>query len=148
MGVAMNRRLTIRNTTFAVMLFLLVSGCAKAAWVGTEGEEWLRWDANTKVVFIRAFIQGMQSGFNRGCESGIESVQPQMSGGDMARATDACLAHFPISERDSSKLVGQITDFYRRYPKQRFLYISDIFLQLHAGRTIEQIHEHFPQEAN
>lgn len=143
----MNHRLTIRNTMLAVMFFFLGAACAKAAWVGAEGEEWLKWDANTRVVYIRAYIHGMQSGFNRGCESGIESVQPRMNGGDMTKATEACLANFPISERDSSKLVDEITDFYRQYPKQRFLYISDIFLQLHSGRTIEQIHEHFPQEA-
>jgi len=130
---------------FIVLLVFIVilNGRIYAAWVGAEGDNWLKWDTKTRQVYVEAYVLGMQSGFTRGCSEGIFAAQPKIKGGDATKYANVCLAHSPISEKDSIKMIDAITEFYTKYPKQRYLYISDILLRLHAGLSIEQIHEHF-----
>jgi hypothetical protein len=40
-------------------------------------------------------------------------------------------------------LVDSITEFYKDYPDERFVWASDIFLKLHAGLSVKQIHEQY-----
>jgi len=134
-----------RHKVLAIIAAFLLMGNihTQAAWVGSEGDEWLKWDANARQTYVLAYVRGMQSGFTRGCDLGISTVEPKMGAGDIVRYTSECVSRSPISDRDSMKMIDSITTFYKRYPMQRFLYISDILLGLHAGRTVDQIHEHF-----
>jgi hypothetical protein len=125
------------------VFIVILNGRIYAAWVGAEGDNWLKWDTKTRQVYVEAYVLGMQSGFTRGCSEGIFAAQPKIKGGDATKYANVCLAHSPISEKDSIKMIDAITEFYTKYPKQRYLYISDILLRLHAGLSIEQIHEHF-----
>jgi len=138
------RSLKVWASVAASLFFLILTVQAKAAWTGDEGEEWLKWDANAKAVYVLAYVQGLQKGYSKGCEAGISTIQARLKYDDAVRAHHECWNRFPISTRDSAQLIDSITMFYTAYPKQRFLYISDILLELHVGRSIEQIHGHFP----
>jgi hypothetical protein len=143
------KTLAIRKSHFRAFLLIILgivvmwSLPVKAAQDGSEGEEWMKWDNNTRRVYVRAYVQGSMNGFNRGCDDGVSSAQPNAQGEAVLRFMTACLSRSPISQRDSMKMVDQITDFYTRYPAQRFLDISDVLLGLHAGLTRDQIHEHY-----
>ncbi len=43
-----------------LMLGTALSG--RAAWIGSEGDEWLKWDANTRSTYLRAYVQGLRQG--------------------------------------------------------------------------------------
>ena len=133
-----------RKSSIALLAFIVIADShIHAAWVGSEGDKWLQWNTQTKQVYVEAYVLGIQSGYTKGCSEGIFALQPKIKGGEAIRYANLCLAHSPISEKDSSKMIDDITEFYTKYPKQRYLYISDILLRLHAGFSIQQIHEHF-----
>jgi len=114
---------------------------AQAAWIGSEGDEWLKWDSNARAVYVRAYVQGLQQGYTQGCEAGINAGRPRLKSDDVVEFHKECWSHFPISTRDSMQIVDSVTKFYLAYPKERYIYISDILLGLHAGLTLEQIHD-------
>jgi hypothetical protein len=128
-----------------LMALLLLVRPVRAVWIGSEGQEWLSWDAGTRATYVRAYIHGLQEGYSKGCEAGIAAAQPRLKYDDAVRIHQDCWSRFPISTQDSDKFISSITRFYSTYPNQRFLYISDVLDALHAGRSVEQIHEHFPQ---
>lgn len=142
-----NRSIKFRLWILAFLVLLLFSATrsANAAWIGSEGDEWLKWDTNTRETYLRAYVQGMRQGYGKGCDNGIAAAQPHLKYDDATRTHQECWNHFPISAKDSDRFAASITKFYSAYPQQRFLYISDVLLELHAGRSIEQIHGHFPQ---
>jgi hypothetical protein len=132
--------------TIAVIGISLLCTCSfrvRAAQDGSEGEEWMKWSISVRQVYVRAYVQGLMNGFNRGCDEGVSSAQPKAKGDAVLQYMIACLSHSPVSQRDSMKMVDQITDFYSRYPTQRSINISDVLLGLHAGLSVEQIHRHF-----
>jgi hypothetical protein len=138
-------RTRIAVPAVVVLFFALVSR-GFGAWAGDEGDEWLKWDAKTRVAYVRAYVKGMSLGFAKGCDAGLYSIEPtkEQGAGFVEKYLTNCESRNPISSRDSSPFVDSITEFYQHYPKQRFLYISDILLKLHAGQTITQIHDEFP----
>lgn len=143
------RNLAMRKSRFRVGIIIVISILATwtphaiAARDGSEGDEWLKWDSHARQVYVRAYVQGIMNGFNRGCDEGVSSAQPKAPGDAVLRYITVCLSHSPVSQRDSMKMVNTITDFYTRYPAQRSLDISDVLLGLHAGQSLEQIHEHY-----
>ncbi|HME58941.1 MAG TPA: hypothetical protein VKF63_11435 [Terracidiphilus sp.] len=143
MMTRMNLAFGIRIAVVIAMLLLILCGQVHAAWVGSEGDEWLKWDITTRQAYFGAYVTGMLSGYGYGCEQGIFAVKPKMKGLDVGRYARICMSHSPISNRDSSKMIDEITEFYQKYPEKRFIYISDIIRELYSGLSIEQIHEHY-----
>lgn len=139
----MAKQTIIRIALTCVFFLLFPCGQGQAAWVGSEGDEWLKWDTTTRQAYLRAYVTGMLSGYGFGCEQGIFAVKPKMKGLDVGKYAHVCMSHSQITNRDSSKMLDEITEFYQKYPDKRFLYISNILLDLYAGLSIEQIHEHF-----
>jgi len=82
-------------------------------------------------------------GFLKGCESGISSALPPVDGPEKMAGINRCWNHDPLSSQDSIKLVDSITEFYKDYPDQRFVWATDIFLKLHTGLSVKQIHEQY-----
>jgi|GEM_PF-5634634 hypothetical protein len=139
------RKLSFRIGRIIVIGVLLATWSlhVRAAQDGSEGDEWMKWDNNLRQVYVRAYVQGLMNGFNRGCDEGVSAAQPKAPGDTVLKFMTTCISHSPVSQRDSMKMVDQITSFYTRYPEQRSLNISDVFLGLHAGLSLEQIHRHF-----
>jgi len=138
-------RMGLRPLTFIAVSLMIIGCYDHRASIQAEGDQWLKWDTNTRKVYVTAYVRGMQRGFFRGCESAMSAARPPIDGPERGETSDRCWKSFPISNRDSMEFIDSITEFYKNNPKQRCLFISDILLKLHAGYTITQIHERSPQ---
>jgi hypothetical protein len=135
------------SAALALILFALL-GQAHAAWVGGEGEMWLKWNMATRNAYVYAYVAGSLRGFTMGCNAGLDylSSKRNYNPDEAEDVLSGCTKRSPVklAKIDDRLLTGSITSFYRAYPKQRFLYISDILLKLLAGQSIDQIHREFP----
>jgi hypothetical protein len=138
------RHLFQSRLVFAMILILSCTLTCRANWICCEGEEWLKWDAQTRNIYVRAYASGNMQGYAHGCSEGLVASSPKMTGLYTAGASKRCSAGAMITSRDSSHFAEEITKFYQSYPQQTFLRISDILLGLYAGKTLEQIHRSFP----
>jgi len=108
---------------------------------GPNGDNWLRWNKSQRDFYVTAYVQGLMLGYSRGCESAISSILPPVDGPEKVVAFNRCESHNPLSSQDSIKLVDSITEFYKEYPNERFVWASDILLKLHTGLSVKQVHE-------
>lgn len=146
LGKAIPKLQHVRRAVILISLCLLQAATSRANWVGSEGEEWLHWNEQTRSVYVRAYTLGSMQGYTSGCSEGLVSSTPAMDSSYTVDASKRCSARAPITSRDSSQFPAQITRFYRSYARQRYLRISDILLGLYAGKTLVQIHDSFPQK--
>lgn len=133
----------------AICLFFVPTP-AQSAWVGKEGEIWLRWSIETRNAYVYAYVEGLTHGFSGGCNSGLEYLSSKRSymPNEVQNYLTGCAKTGPIqiAEIDDAAIVRSITLFYRSYPQQRFLNISDVLLKLLAGQSVERIHQEFLQD--
>jgi hypothetical protein len=101
---------------------------------GPNGDEWLRWNKSQRDFYVTTYVQGLMLGFLKGCESGISSALPPVDGPEKMAGINRCWNHDPLSSQDSIKLVDSITEF---------VWATDIFLKLHTGLSVKQIHEQY-----
>jgi hypothetical protein len=113
---------------------------------GPNGDEWLRWSKSHRDFYVTAYVQGLMLGFLKGCESGISSSLPPVDGPEKVAGINRCASHSPLSSQDSIKLVDSITEFYKEYPDERFVWASEILLKLHGGLSVKQIHEQYQRD--
>lgn len=134
-----------RSVLFTVLIIIVTAAC-RANWICCEGDEWLSWDAQTRSVYDRAYARGNMQGYARGCANGLVASTPEMNGPYTMEASKRCSDGAMITDRDSSHFADRITEFYQKYPQQRYLRISDILIGLYAGKTLEEIHNSFPKK--
>jgi hypothetical protein len=89
---------------------------------------------------------GYVQGYYSGCGNGLVASTPEMNGSYTMEASKRCSERSEVTSRDSSHFADRITEFYQKYPQQRFLRISDILIGLYAGKTLEEIHNSFPKK--
>lgn len=140
------RKTSLSRLVLITVLFLTVTATCRANWICCEGDEWLRWDAQSRGVYVRAYTMGYVHGYTSGCANGLVASTPEMNGSYTMEASKRCSERATITSRDSSHFADRITEFYQKYPEQRFLRISDILLGLYAGKTLEEIHNSFPKK--
>ena len=130
------------------LFFFLLLGHAQAAWVGDDGDMWLRWNSVTRNAYIYAYTTGILRGFTSGCHAGIDylSSKRKYNAEDAEDYLAGCSSNSPVklAKIDDGLIIQSVTTFYNKYPRQRFVYISDILLKLLAGQTVDQIHREFP----
>jgi hypothetical protein len=131
------------------VLFFSLLGQAQAAWVGAEGEMWLKWEIATRNAYVYAYTAGILRGFTAGCNAGIDylSSKRKYKADEAEDYLAGCSSNSPVklTRIDDGLTAQAVTAFYAKYPKQRFLNVSDILLKLLAGHTIDQIHREFPE---
>jgi len=136
-------------STALVLISFTLLGQARAARVGEEGEMWLRWGATTRNAYVFAYVKGITHGYSSGCGSGMDylSSKRRYDAKEAEEYLSGCISRSPVTLKgiDDKAIIHSTTEFYRTYPKQRFLYISDVLLKLLAGHTLEQIHKEFQQ---
>ena len=131
-----------RFSALILIVFVLL-GQAQAAWVGDEGEMWLKWDLTTRNAYIYAYVAGLLHGFTKGCNSGLDYLYSKRNyrADEVDDLLSGCRNTSPVqlSTIDDGLITQAVTAFYEKYPKQKFLNISDILLKILAGHTIDQI---------
>jgi hypothetical protein len=94
----------------------------------------------TRQTYATAYVLGFSAGFGRGCEVGTKDVKQTIPGIEN-EPLHKCFQqglHFP----DADSMAKSVTEFFTRYPGDRYLYISDVIGALGRGMTLEEIHKH------
>jgi len=119
-----------------------VTQTVSAAQICCEGEEWLKWSAETQTAYLTALLFGTDRGFGDGCFEGL--VQASSSPKEIdERALRACLNKKPRFGKDIAVYVHKVTSFYQAYPKDRSLTIQQVFSEFsdERDRTAKQVHQ-------
>jgi len=119
-----------------------VTQTASAAQICCEGEEWLKWSAETQTAYLTALLLGTDRGFGDGCFEGL--VQASSSPNEIDdRALRACLRKTPRFGKDIAGYAHRVTSFYQTYPKDRSLTIQQVFSEFSddRDRTAKQVHQ-------
>ena len=129
----------MRRTKCLLIATALLTGAfalgreANGTRVGHEGELWLKENAEARNTYAIGYTLGFHQGASEVCEA--ISSRPQ-SGVPL----DGCLKH-DLTISDMTELSKRVTDFYTRYPSDRYLYVTDVMHALGRGMTLEQIHQ-------
>jgi len=138
-----------RMPLIAATILFVLSSRASAAWVGNEGEMWLKWDMSTRNAYVYAYVKGITRGFMQGCSAGVDylSAMRKYTPGEAESTLNGCASLSPIklARIDDRAMIQSITQFYKIYPQQRVVYISDLLQKLLAGEAIQQVHNEFPK---
>lgn len=65
---------TMSFQTFILLAVVLCCLPASAIKNGSEGEEWILWTPEVRVIYIRAYVAGFYKGHVNGCDTGISAV--------------------------------------------------------------------------
>jgi hypothetical protein len=103
------------------------------------GDLWLSWSSDYREAYVHGFRKGLDEGAWQVCKS-LFSGTNVPAGEDAA----ACIHRASqFSHIDSKFYSDKITEFYQKYPKDRWLFASEVLLDMadSPGLTIDQIHE-------
>jgi hypothetical protein len=107
---------------------------------GSEGVMWLSMSLELRNNYAGAYVQGFNSGFDFGCANGTHDARPSGSGFEND-PVHICNSKAP-SFGNTTKLTESVTEFFQKYPDNRFLYIKDVINALGRGMSFEEIHKH------
>jgi hypothetical protein len=126
---------------FFLLACLLDSGRSSATKSIAEGEEWLNWGDDTKMIYLLAYLQGYDRGFSQGCKTAQKA-------GSISKAAglpgEKCLAHQPGYPESLEYYATKITEYYRTYSTDRYVTIRTVLDGLSSARnlTLQAIHSY------
>jgi hypothetical protein len=132
------------NLFLAVVLVLVFGpGRTVAANPLENGDDWLKWNNETRMVYVSGYLWGHARGFRDGCEAGEKTYSTGKSSG---LPGERCIPKQPNYSRNLEDYVGGITDYYGAYPTDRYVPIFKVLDGLSDAQklTIQQMHEQFP----
>jgi hypothetical protein len=98
-----------------------------------EGEIWLKWDARTRLGFVRGYLIGLGVGNRNGCSSYAQLANATTSLAEMPIAK--CLANVPKFSRPPEEYASAMTRFYQAYPKDVGLNLESLLWLLSDNQT-------------
>jgi hypothetical protein len=139
----------IRNRKFhaawAAILILSLSTNLFATRVCCEGEKWLGWSNEMRQAYVFAYVSAYSKGFAAGCAEGTRNIKVPKGGGLENDPTRKCRQKTPDFSRGTDYFVRSITDFYKRYPSDRDIYIDELIDCFADGLSVDDAHRHhFP----
>jgi hypothetical protein len=126
-----------------VLVLVIGLGRTVAANQFENGDNWSKWNNETRMVYVSGYLWGLARGFRDGCEVGEKTYSTGKSRG---LPGEKCTPKHPNYSRNLEDYVGGITDYYAAYPPDRYVPIFKILEGLSDARklTIQQMHEQFP----
>jgi len=126
-----------------VALSIFNSASLSAQRACCQGDWWLKWKPTARETFVFGYTLGYGNGHSNGCFQGTKGW-PGRSKLDVANdPTSKCLEQIPDFSKGTDFFVKSITEFYKRYPEDRDIYVAEVLEQLGKGLTLEEIH-HYP----
>jgi len=106
-----------------------------------EGNDWLKWSEETRLIYVSAYVVGFDHGFTQGCKMAEETSSVTRSTG---LPGEKCIAREPRHPQKLEIYVHQITEYYRTYPSDRFVPIRTLLDSFSDARnfSLQQIHEY------
>ena len=136
-------RTTTRVFFFGFIGFLIFASFpdpSRGDRTGSEGVVWLSMSPELRNMYTTAYVQGFNSGYDLGCENGTLTARPSGRGfeNDPVHVCNGKALTFG----NTTKITESVTEFFKRYPGDRYLYIEDIINALGREMTLEEIHKH------
>ncbi len=127
-------------TTCVVLALAIVSGLGGPSKGGAEGEEWMKWSAEMRLLYVSAFLTGYDRGFDDGCKMAEDADVPRPNGLPGAK----CISKEPSHSKSLEAYVDLVTEYYTTYPKDRYVNIRTILQDLSDTRhlSLAQIHQY------
>jgi hypothetical protein len=104
-----------------------------------EGDEWLKLSKGARETYVIAYVLAYSKGHADGCEQAF-AHEPKSD--DRDESEHRCDTQDLDFSKGSDFLIGAVTDFYKRYPDSRDLYIYEILNALGKNLTLEEIHKY------
>jgi hypothetical protein len=107
-----------------------------------EGEQWLTWNSKARETYVYGYAVGYGHGHRDGCFQGTKGWPEKGRLAVEDDPTAKCLKQQLDFSRGTDYFAQAVTDFYKRYPGDRDLYIDEVLEQLGKGQSLEQIHNY------
>jgi hypothetical protein len=128
------------SCSLALTLLLFLANPVDGNRVGHEGEDWLKMNLDMRQAYTTGYSFGFTDGLQNAC-LGIAKDLKQSLPGPENDPLQRCLQQGPKSI-DMTATAKSVTEFYDRYPSDRYLYIRDVIGALFRGMTLQEIHNH------
>jgi hypothetical protein len=138
------------NRTALVLLLVFAIGILSASQnnptgsSSTEGGRWLQWGEETRFEYVQGYVTAYQRGFYEACAVAASSHSRPDD-----RSIDECRRKVPRYSRDLSDYLKLITQYYRTYPDDLNVALSELLEAFSDSQhlTIEQTHEYYASSA-
>jgi len=126
-----------------LLVSMLAAGRASAANPVEDGDAWLKWNNETRMVYVSAYIWGNARGFRDGCVAGEKAYS---IGKLRGLPGEKCTPKYANYSRKLKAYADGVTDYYAAYTADRYVPIFNVLEGLSDARklTVQQMHEYFP----
>jgi len=109
----------------------------------TAGERWSEWSADTRVQYVEAYVLGHQRGFYEACEVALKANLPETA--TRQRSVEDCQGKNPRYSMNMEDYVDLITNYYRTYPDDLNLDLSELLGAFSDSEhlSIQQVHQYY-----
>ena len=132
----------MRNSCVLLAYVILMSAALHAEGTVCAGDLWQRFTPKAREAFVDGYVLGSDIGHSEGCHQGTKGW-PGRAKLDIADdPTMKCLEQLPDFSKGADYFVKAISEFYKRYPGDRNISVTDVLDQLAKGLTLEQVHNY------
>ena len=124
------------------LLILIALGCAPRSFGAMpccQGDDWLAASDEVRTVYVSGLIEGLTTGFGRGCLTATKGVKAAALGVE-ADPFHICLTKSYAFPQSAKEYVRLITEFYQTHRDDRGMPVLDLLVKLSQGVSPEQIH--------
>jgi hypothetical protein len=124
------------------LAIVLSSGRSLGANAIVEGDDWLKWNDETKLEYVSAYLSGYGRGFRDGCETGQRLY---FAGKPKDLPGEKCLPEAASPSKYLENYAAMITAFYRTYPEDKRVPIHTLLdgMSDQKNLTQKQMHEYY-----
>lgn len=137
----------MRNRFFLFLGSLaLTSGIAVSASAFENGNDWLRWNSDTRGAYVSGYLFGHAIGHARGFRDGcVAGQRTYLVGKAHGLPGEKCIPKHPGYSRGLEEYVRDISEYYSAYPADAYVPIFKVLDGLSDKQklTAEQMHEYF-----
>ena len=131
----------MKSLASVLIIVIFSSVTSFAANAVAEGEQWLKWSDETKLVYVSAYIIGFDNGVFQACKQAEKMWQPKST----ELPGRKCRQQIPGHTKQLEYYVSVVTDYYHSYPNDRYVTVRTLLDGLSDARnlTIQQIHQYY-----
>jgi hypothetical protein len=136
-------RLLVGSTARLLVTVLIFAVFAYGSRGVAEGEDWMKWDSDTREIYVGCYFVAFNHGFKSACKKAALSDKSSSASKVSEAPDEPCVAKMPQFTRPVEFYSQKITDYYRSYPSDRYAMIRELldYMSDSQNLTLEQIHE-------
>ena len=105
-----------------------------------EGDHWLKWNQDAREKYVWGYTTAYAKGYGTACRQVDLAWTGNVQPGYENAVLNKCMKEQLDFSKGSDYLIKSVTDFYRRYPKDRDISIGELLDLLGKGLAVEEIH--------